>query len=219
MKSVCVVAALIVSAIFLTCRPTPPFPSQTGPFYLERAIYEQSSTQPVIIMREVVARRADGATAHIEIHESPSLPALRKLRMNDGSEVWLIDAFSVKTVWPSSRGTPRSSQPAPLRNCGLPAGNTRLLHHELVSGQDTVAAISPLEQGSQMEFWLAPALECEALRFNSWKGDKILSSGRLLRLTRCEPESALFAMGTGYTEIPASELKAIQISKAQKPLR
>jgi hypothetical protein len=210
-RVVSAVVALIAIPLFLVWRAVPNAPpvAAARPFYLERAVYENlPSNKLAVFMREVLARRSDGTTAYIEIHQRPAFPPLRKVNMVDGSAVWLLDDLRAKTSWPETSNPPERlnieiPRLKPLRDCGL---QQTLAGHDSVSGQRTAVGLGNMENGELVKFWLAPALACEVLRFERVEGTTTIPEGRALEITEGEPDSKLFDLGNAYAEVVPSEL-------------
>jgi hypothetical protein len=193
--------------------------AQAQPFYLERGLYEhQVSGALSMFKKEVVARRSDGTTALIEyegLNKLPGgtgLPAMRKLTFPDGSEVWLVDQFHLRSSWPkmNSAGAvnvvARVSHPKP--NCGM--SESAVLGHDNVAGQQTLRTVIKIDATREVMSWLAPDLACEMLTFQQVTTDgtpaKVLTEGRVLMFSTGEPDPELFTIRGDYEEVVPSQL-------------
>ena len=186
------------------------------PFHLERGLYQRDGTGKLTVFRrEVLARRADGSTAFVEVDAyPPKLISTRKVTMLDGSATWVVDAFQIKTSWSSMVLDEAKTLVSRIRttrgDCGLQASD--IVGYEMIQGQRVVVALQTFDSVRRLKFWLAPALGCEMMQFSqtATQADgtySIVTEGRLLSFSLGEPDARLFDLGAGYTEVVPSEIK------------
>lgn len=174
---------------------------------------------------ETRAQRSDGATVIVDTMYFPRVPrTIRVIRLLDGTWIRLVDAASAKSTC-----RPKHREAAPARetlfsaprppNCLGPGD--RLVRQSVLFGQP-VDVVKTWDLGSAGERWLAPALGCLELQWQSASlqpdgSRRIELDGKLVSFTLGEPDAQLFDLGTSYAEVKPSELLRREVKAAGDP--
>jgi|HubBroStandDraft_6_1064221.scaffolds.fasta_scaffold00142_2 hypothetical protein len=200
------------------------------PFVLRTESYNyDKGPKGELFVKEVVARRSDGATAVISTVGDLSLGyTIKTLTFLDGTSITVYDPIRTKSSWHVT--TQRLAQlkehlllhPAP--DCmpeGVREGPVRILGDDLILGHKVIQVESKFGSGRLIE-WDAPDLACKTLefRFEERQPDgslKIKTHEKAISLDIGEPPSSIFDVGADYQEMKPSEAQARYFQKAGVP--
>jgi hypothetical protein len=174
---------------------------------------------------ETQAQRSDGATVIVDTMYFPRVPrTIRVIRLPDGIIIKLVDAASAKFTCRLKR-----QAAAPVRETLLSAPKPpdclgpldKLLSRTVLFGQQ-VDVVKTWDRGSAGERWLAPALGCLELQWQSANlqpdgSRRVWLDGKLVSFTLGEPDARLFDLGTSYAEVKPSELLRREMKAAGVP--
>jgi hypothetical protein len=209
------------SAASRVVRPLGPasVPTQLGvpiqPYYLERTVSlppEPSDWPGVSDVKEIVARRSDGATVAISTSRiGKSGQHTRQLKFADGRSFTLYDDVKAKVTWPllSKPEIDMLNSKSANPDCKPGGGRTLLLRHEQMEGVD-VAVIETSSESFRFTTWEAPSLGCEKLyvkseRMNQDGSFRVSAETKATRLLIGEPDPRLFEIGPDLVEMKPSE--------------
>jgi hypothetical protein len=195
------------------------------PFYLQLDISKPADGGTMVVFRRMaVARRSDGTTASIEtVGPLSGGQTARKITFLDGRSLSLMDAFRVKSTWPTRTSQEIAALKAALtaspKDC-IPPGSRgiTLLGFEQMSGVDVAVIQSPVG-GYRLTRWVAPRLGCEALRYRS---ERLLQDGSAVVQAAAnpvsfvlgEPDARLFDLSGNYEEALPSTILSRSLAQA-----
>jgi len=192
-----------------------PHPKALAAFSLKIKVTEYERRAGGEVMKvETQAQRSDGATVVVDALYFPGAPrTIRMIRLPDGTRINLVDALSSKTTC-----RPKRREAAPVRETLLGPPKPpdclgpldKLLGRTTLFGQP-VNIVKTWDRGSAGQRWVAPALGCLELQWQSasFQPDgprKVRLEGKLVSFTLGEPDARLFDRGARYDEVKPSEL-------------
>lgn len=168
----------------------------------------------------VTARRSNGVIAWTHMAGPVKWGQVaRSLRWPDGAHVDFMDSIRAKTTWrPSTDPRMVAARKRTLRekrDCS--AGEKVVLGHEQVLGFSTVV-VQHSPGPFRITTWLAEDLACQAVQYRAEikEGEsyrlKVMATPVSIR--EAEPDPRLFDLGSGYEELPPSQVEARLASKA-----
>ncbi len=188
--------------------------SAIAPFYTETTIYVIDKDQTLVAQSKVImARKADGTTVHIRSVVPRELTTLvRELEFMDGNKITLYDSIKMKSTWPKDEGADNKSVVdalSPHSYCDVHGASVRL-GDSMILGQTTNMVQQMIAGRYRVTQWLAPALGCEVLYYeseliNSDGSFTLTAKGTTTVLKTGEPDSSLLDVGSTYAETKPSD--------------
>jgi hypothetical protein len=199
------------------------------PFVLRTDSYNyDNGPKGELFLKEVVARRSDGASAVISTVGDPSSGStLKTLNFLDGTMVEVYDPIQAKSSW----------HMAAIRLAGLkerllnPAsdcmpkekleGTRKVLGRDVILGHAVIRIEADSSDGRLVD-WKAPDLACETVEFTFEERQpdgslKLKAHERAVSLDIGEPPPDVFDSGANYEEMKPSEAQARYFRKLGIP--
>jgi len=193
-----------------------------APYYLERV--DTSPRGQSFGLKEIVARRSDGAIVHIGALAPGDMRAFgRDVTLPDGTRVSVYDSIKAKTTWPPDEMQAQFHRAQLLEGpaeCVM--GSNPPLRREQMEGQD-VDVVQFNLGARRVTVWAAPKLGCEYLydKAEDPAGGgsfRIDMEVKTIKLVIGEPDARLFDVASDLIEMKPSEAMRKRWSVTEPPV-
>jgi len=199
------------------------------PFVLRTESYNyDKGPKGELFLKEIVARRSDGATAVISTVGDPSSSnTVKTLTFLDGTSMVVYDPIQAKSSWHMTvtrLAGLKEHLLNPTSDC-MPKekleGRRKVIGRDVILGH-TVMRIEADMSAERMVDWKAPDLACQALEFTFEERQpdgslKLKTHEKAVSLDIGEPPSNIFDSGASYEEMKPSEAQARYFRKVGAP--
>jgi len=202
---------------------------RVAPFVLRTESYNyDKGPKGELFVKEVVARRSDGATAEIStVGEPSSGNTVKTLTFLDGRAVVVYDPIQAKSSWHITTARLAALKEHLLNSASdcMPRekreGKRSVIGDDVVLGHKAIRIQSDLSSGRIID-WKAPDLACETLEFTFEERQpdrslKLKTHEKAVSLDIGEPPSNMFDSGADYAEMKPSEAQARYFQKVGAP--
>jgi hypothetical protein len=198
---------------------------RVAPFVLRTESYNyDKGPKGELFLKELLARRSDGATAVIStVGEPSSGNTVKTLTFLDGKSVVVYDPIQAKSSWHITAARLAGLKEHLLNSAsdcmpeGKREGKQGVIGDDVILGHKVIRIGSDLSTGRVVD-WKAPDLTCETLEFTFEEHQpdgslKLKTHEKAVSLDIGEPPSDIFDSGADYAEMKPSEAQARYFQK------